>query len=68
MKRYDYIVYDSSSLCALKETAALAKDIDQIILAVRANKTKLSEIISAQMILENYGVEDFNVVLNDIKV
>lgn len=66
-ERYDYIVYDSCSLSELKETAALAKSIDQVILTVRANKTKLSEIFTAQMVLEKYGVTDFNVVLNDIK-
>lgn len=66
-ERYDYIVYDSCSLSELKETAALAKSIDQVILTVRANKTKLNEILTAQMVLEKYGVTDFNVVLNDIK-
>ncbi len=65
---YDYIVYDSSSLSSLRETADLAKNIDEVLLVVRANKTKLTEIINAESILNEYGVSDFNVVLNDTEV
>ena len=36
--KYDYIVYDTSSLAKLKETAAMAADIDEVILVVRSNK------------------------------
>jgi capsular exopolysaccharide synthesis family protein len=65
---YDYIVYDSSSLSSLRETADLAKNIDEVLLVVRANKTKITEIINAESILNEYGVSDFNVVLNDTEV
>ncbi len=63
---YDYIVYDSASLCSLKETASMAKNIDEVILVVRANKSKLSEIIHTVALLNESGINDFNIVLNDV--
>ncbi|MCB9207825.1 MAG: polysaccharide biosynthesis tyrosine autokinase [Ignavibacteriales bacterium] len=63
---YDYIVYDTSSLCSLKETAEIAGEIDDVILVVRANKTKLTEILTAKSILEENNITGYNVVLNDV--
>jgi len=65
--RYDYIIYDSGSLTSLKETAKMAKKIDEVILLVRANKTKLSELMNAESIFDEYGVSEFTVILNDVK-
>ncbi len=64
---YDYVVYDTASLCDLKETAKIAYRVDEIILVVRANKTKYSELSYAEQLLEEVGITNFNVVLNDIK-
>ncbi len=65
--KYDYIVYDSASLNALKETAVLAKKIDEVIFAVRVDKTKLTDILNAEVIMKEFGVHDFDIVLNDVK-
>lgn len=65
--KYDYIVYDSASLATLRETASLAKKIDEVILAVRVDKTKLTDILSAEAIMKEFGVSDFDIVLNDVK-
>ncbi len=64
---YDYVVYDTASLCDLKETAKIAYRVDEIILVVRANKTKYSELSYAEQLLEEVGITNFNVVLNHIK-
>ncbi len=63
---YDYIIYDACSLSALKETAEIAKDIDEVVLIARSNKTKLSEMLSADSVLKENGVTELNVVLNDV--
>lgn len=68
VKKYDYVVYDSASLCSFKETTAIAKEVDEIILVVRANKTKLSEILTTESLLNENDIVKFNVVLNDVKV
>ena len=64
--KYDYIIYDSSSLCSLKETAVMAQNIDEVILVVRANKSKLSEINNSVDLLFESGVHEFDIVLNDV--
>lgn len=64
---YDHIVYDTSSLCSLKETAVIASIIDEVILVVRANKSKISEMIAAETLLKEKNVFNLNIVLNDIK-
>jgi len=66
-QNYDYIVYDSSSLCSLKETAALANNMDKVIMVVRANKTTITEIVTAESLLLENGIGEFSVVLNDVK-
>lgn len=66
--KYDYIVYDSASLQALRETASLALKIDEVILAVRVDQTKLTDILNAEVIMKEYGVDDFDIVLNDVKI
>lgn len=65
---YDYVVYDTSSLCELKETAKIAYRVDELILVVRANKTKYSELTSTEQLLAEAGITNFNVVLNDVNV
>ena len=45
----------------------MAKNIDEVILTVRANKTTLTEILKAESILNENDVTEFNVVLNDSK-
>ena len=64
---YDYIIYDSSSLCSLKETASIAKQMDEVMLVIMAGKTKQSELVKAESILNEYGVTSFNVILNNVK-
>ena len=66
--KYDYIIYDTCSLSSLKETAEIAKDIDEVILVARSNKTKLSELVSTEALLNENGVLNFNLVLNDVKL
>ena len=65
--KYDYIVYDSASLCSLKETASLGKYIDEVIIAVRVEKTKLTEILNTEAILKEFGIHEFNIILNDVR-
>jgi len=65
---YDYVVYDTSSLCKLKETTSLAKRVDEVILVVRANKTRFLELSKTELMLQESGITNFNVVLNDINI
>ena len=64
---YDYIIYDTCSLKSLKETATVAKFIDEIILVVRANKTKFEILSEYHSLLNEKGISDFDVILNDVK-
>lgn len=66
-KDFDYIVYDSSSISTLKETVEIAKYMDEVMLVVRAGKTKLSELYSLQSLLNEKGIFDFDIILNDVK-
>jgi capsular exopolysaccharide synthesis family protein len=68
VKEYDYVVYDTCSLCTLKETAEIAKEMDEVILVVRANQSKILEFVNAENLLKEKGVNNVNVVLNDVKV
>ncbi len=68
VKDYDYVVYDTCSLCTLKETAEIAKEMDEVILVVRANQSKILEFVNAENLLKENGVNNVNVVLNDVKV
>ncbi len=64
---YDYVVYDTCSLSILKETAEIAKEMDEVILVVRADQSKVLEVVNAENLLKEYGINNFNVVLNDVK-
>lgn len=63
---FNYIIYDSSSICSLKETVEIAKNVDEVILVTRANQTQLPELKKAESILNENGINNFNVVLNDV--
>ncbi len=65
-KDYDYVIYDSSSLYSLKESCFIGKNVDETILVVRANSTKFSEISKLETILNENGVVNFDVILNDV--
>ncbi|MCP5064856.1 MAG: CpsD/CapB family tyrosine-protein kinase, partial [Ignavibacteriae bacterium] len=62
---FDYIVYDSSSMCILKETVEIAKNVDEVIIVARANKTQLPQLKKTELILKESGINNFDVVLND---
>lgn len=66
-KDYDYVVYDTCSLCKLKETAEIAKEMDEVILVIRANTSKILDVANAENLLKVNGINNFNVVLNDVK-
>lgn len=66
-KDYDYVVYDTCSLCKLKETAEIAKEMDEVILVIRANTSKILDVANAENLLKINGINNFNVVLNDVK-
>ena len=67
VKDYDYVVYDTCSLCSLKETAEIAKEMDEVILVVRANQSKIVEVVNAENLLKEYDINNVNVVLNDVR-
>lgn len=67
-ENFDYIIYDSSSFCSLKETAEIARLMDEIILVIMSGKTKQSELVQTESILNEYGVTKFNVILNNAKI
>jgi len=62
---FDYVVFDSSSICILKETVEIAKNVDEVIVVARANKTQLQQLKKTELILKEDGVINFDVVLND---
>jgi capsular exopolysaccharide synthesis family protein len=66
--KYDYVIYDSSSLNALAETVHLAALMDEVILVARAGKTRLSELLSLQTTLSDNGLFDCEIILNDVKM
>lgn len=66
-QKYDYVVYDTSSLCLLKETASITKNIDEVIIVVKANYSKISDFLNTDFMLTESGTSNFNVVLNDVK-
>jgi len=53
---------------SLKETLEITKDIDEVFLVARANYTKLTDLISAESLLTNAGVQNVNIILNDIPI
>jgi capsular exopolysaccharide synthesis family protein len=65
-KDYDYVIYDSCSLNILEETIKITDLMDEVILVVRAGKTKLSELLSVQRLLEDNGLGDCEVILNGV--
>ncbi|MEE9431436.1 MAG: polysaccharide biosynthesis tyrosine autokinase [Melioribacteraceae bacterium] len=65
---FDYVIYDTSSLCSLKETTEIAKDIDAVILVARANQTQLPQLKTTEEILKDSGITNFNVILNDVEI
>ena len=64
---YDYVIYDSCSLNVLAETVKLAAHMDEVIIVARAGKTKLSELLSLQTTLNDNGLFDCEIILNDVK-
>ena len=67
-KNYDYVIYDSCSLDVLAETAKLAALMDEVILVVRAGKTKLSQVLTLQTTLNDNGLFENEIILNDVKM
>lgn len=67
-ENFDYIIYDTSSFCSIKETAEIAGLMDEIILVIMSGKTKQSELVQTESILNEYGVTNFNVILNNAKI
>ncbi|MBK7104536.1 MAG: polysaccharide biosynthesis tyrosine autokinase [Ignavibacteriae bacterium] len=65
---YDFVIYDSASLCSLKEITFVGQNVDETILVVRANKTKFSEIADSQLLLAENGISNFDIILNDVYV
>ncbi len=65
--KFDFVIYDSASLLALKETVTIAQIVDQTVLVARANKTTLTNLNESTTILKNSGVDNFGVILNDIE-
>ncbi|MBK8944906.1 MAG: polysaccharide biosynthesis tyrosine autokinase [Ignavibacteriae bacterium] len=63
---YDFVIYDSASLLSLKETTFVGQNVDETILVVRAKKTKFSEISETKMLLEENGISNFDIILNDV--
>ena len=65
-QKYDYVIFDSSSLCDLKELAEIAQIVDITILVVRANQTKISDLKKAEELMKSTGVTNINIVLNSV--
>lgn len=65
-QRYDYVIFDSSSLCDLKELTEIAQIVDITILVVRANQTKISDLKKAEELIKSTGVTNINIVLNSV--
>ncbi|MFZ1289022.1 MAG: polysaccharide biosynthesis tyrosine autokinase [Melioribacteraceae bacterium] len=63
---YDFVIYDSASLCSLKETSFVGQNVDETILVIRANKTKFSEIADSKLLLAENGISNFDIILNDV--
>jgi len=64
--KYDFIIYDSSSLSLLSETTFIGQNVDEVVLVVRAEKTKFSEISQTKELLNANGISNFDVILNDV--
>lgn len=65
--QYDYVVYDTSSLDILEETLELSPLIDEVILVTRSYKTRFDDLLEVKDLFHRNGLDDFSVVLNDIK-
>jgi len=63
---FDYVIYDSSSISSLKETVEIAKNVDEVILIARANHTQLPDLNKTKLLLNENGINNFDVVLNDV--
>ncbi len=64
--QYDFVIYDSSSLSLLAESTFVGQNVDEVILVVRSEKTKFSEISQTKELLNANGVPNFDVILNDV--
>ena len=65
-ERYDFVIYDTSSITSLKETVFIGQNVDETILIARANKTKFSEIEETKLLLMENGIHNFDIILNDV--
>ncbi len=65
-KRFDRIILDSPPLGAVTDAVVLSKQVDGVILVVRAGKTLRDEISRAAKQIRDVGGEIFGVILNEL--
>ena len=61
----DFVLFDTPPIVAVADAAALAAQVDGVLLVVRAGKTKRDLAIKAKRLLEQVSAPLIGVVLND---
>jgi|GEM_PF-1539747 len=64
-QKYDFIIYDAPPLNPVTDAIHLAKQVDEVILVVRAEQTYAEELKRAADLLEQVNVKVGGIVLND---
>lgn len=62
---YDFVIYDAPPLNVVTDAIHLAKNVDEVIMVVRAEKTYVDELKRANELLSQVNVGISGVVLND---
>ncbi len=63
--RYDFVIYDTSPVNAVSDAIHVAKNVDEVILIARAEKTNMEELNRASKLFKEFHINVGGVVLND---
>ena len=62
--KFDYIIIDTAPILSVSDTAMLASKADRLLLIARHNKTKISEINQASLIIKQTGIDFDGLIYN----
>ncbi len=64
-ENYDFVIYDAPPLNVVTDAIHLAKNVDEVVMVVRSDKTYVDELERANDLLKQVNVNISGVVLND---
>ncbi len=64
-ENYDFVIYDAPPLNVVTDAIHLAKNVDEVVMVVRSDKTYVDELERANDLLKQVNVNIGGIVLND---